>query len=127
MTNDPIELARSAAPQGWHYDPQRPGWMRYWNGSEWTEQWRPAPQEGPAPPPPVSEAAASLSPADWHRDPQHPGYIRYWDGTRWTEDRSAIPGARAQDDSGLVSAGWVCAIFIPIVGLVLGNHPHLAK
>lgn len=35
-------------PAGWYPDPYRPGSDRYWNGSDWVEQWRPSP--GGAPP-----------------------------------------------------------------------------
>lgn len=59
-------------PQGWHHDPERPGWLRYWTGSAWTEQWRP------------TDTTASV------------------------------------DNAGLVNAGWVCAVFVPIAGFVIG-------
>lgn len=29
-------------PPGWHPDPQRPDLLRYWNGSEWTQETRPS-------------------------------------------------------------------------------------
>ena len=37
-------------PAGWHPDPYRPGYDRYWNGLEWVEQWRPSPGAAPMPP-----------------------------------------------------------------------------
>ena len=34
--------AYPAAPPGWHPDPQQPGYLRWWNGSAWTDQVRSA-------------------------------------------------------------------------------------
>ena len=33
----------SATPPGWYPDPSRPGLMRWWDGSQWSEQSAPAP------------------------------------------------------------------------------------
>lgn len=35
---------------GWHPDPEQPGQLRYWDGSQWTEHRQPA---GPTAPPPL--------------------------------------------------------------------------
>lgn len=46
MTNNPNPVA------GWYPDPQNPMWHRYWDGSTWTDQTRPAlpPYSGSQPP-----------------------------------------------------------------------------
>lgn len=38
-------------PAGWHPDPYRPGYDRYWNGLAWVEEWRPSPGAAPGAPP----------------------------------------------------------------------------
>lgn len=49
--NSPDTLAAAA---GWYPDPEHGGWFRYWDGTNWTEQRRPAAAAGdaatPAPP-----------------------------------------------------------------------------
>lgn len=34
----------SLPPAGWHPDPQQPGMLRYWDGSQWTDYQQPAVQ-----------------------------------------------------------------------------------
>lgn len=61
-------------------------------------------------------------PAAWYADPENPQGMRYWDGTRWTEDRTdyrAAPAPERKND-GLVAAGYIFSLLIPIVGVVLG-------
>jgi hypothetical protein len=31
------------SPAGWYPDVQRPGWLRYWDGTVWTEHRSPVP------------------------------------------------------------------------------------
>ncbi len=42
MTEDVVEMAEAAAaqPAGWHANPAGPG-LRYWDGTEWTENYHP--------------------------------------------------------------------------------------
>ena len=42
MTEDVVEMAEAAAaqPAGWHSNPAGPG-LRYWDGTEWTENYHP--------------------------------------------------------------------------------------
>lgn len=48
------------SPAGWYADPDHRQMQRYWDGGEWTEQWRPAP-----PPPPYGEGRSEApSPLD---------------------------------------------------------------
>lgn len=37
-----IDPGATMASAGWYPDVQRPGWMRYYDGEQWSEQWRPA-------------------------------------------------------------------------------------
>jgi hypothetical protein len=68
------------------------------------------------PPPP------GLPPAGWYADPEMVDTQRYWDGQQWTEHRA--PGtperAKSGDGGGLEVAGWITAVFFPIVGLIIG-------
>ena len=52
------------------------------------------------------------TPAGWYKDPAT-GNDRYWDGQQWTEQT-------VQKQDGLVIAGWITAILIPIVGVIIG-------
>lgn len=49
------------APAGWFADPEQPGQLRYWDGSQWTEHRAPAPAAAPpvAVPGPAPVAAAA--------------------------------------------------------------------
>ena len=64
-----------STPAGWHK--QDDGRERFWDGTQWTEQFRAAPSQASAP-------------AGWHK--QQDGRERFWDGTEWTEQfRDATP------------------------------------
>src|SRR5829696_3230683 len=63
----------------------------------------------------------------WYPDPDDASSQRYWDGTRWTDDRapySSVATAsrtrRAGGGDGLVIAGYIGGVLIPIVGIVIG-------
>lgn len=82
----------------------------------------PAATTGPKP--------VSQPPAGWYSNPTGPGE-RYWDGMRWTDSYSqpaAAPQALVvqapQEQSGgslgLVIAGYVFAVLMPLVGFILG-------
>lgn len=47
------------APPGWYQDPSNAAQVRYWNGSNWTQQMAPE----PAGPPPAASFVPSTSPA----------------------------------------------------------------
>jgi len=52
-----------------------------------------------------------------------PSTLGYWDGTNWTDHVAPGPlqqPARVEDHSTLVGAGFVTAIFIPIIGFIIG-------
>lgn len=38
----------------------------------------------------------------------------YWDGSKW------VMPSPPPTNSGVLTAGWLCAVFIPVIGLVLG-------
>lgn len=74
-------------------------------------------------------------PAGWYNNPSAPGE-RYWDGGAWTDQVRAFqppppppaqptyaaPSAPAQAEKadGIVAAGYVFAVLMPIVGFILG-------
>jgi hypothetical protein len=64
-------------------------------------------------------------PADWYPDPDEPATRRYWDGEEWTEwteqayERD-FGGEQGSKNDTLVVIGWITAVLIPIVGLILG-------
>lgn len=78
------------------------------------------PGGSPTPPPPVA------TPAGWYADPHDPGAHRYWDGSQWSEwtDRNysskALGGKENPNNDTLAVVGWITAVFLPIVGLVIG-------
>jgi len=121
-------VAAQLPPAGWYPDPDDAALQRYWDGEQWTGDRTPA---TPAPAAATGEQAATGDlaatggmppPAAWYADPENPQGMRYWDGTRWTEDRTdyrATP-ATARKNDGLVAAGYIFSLLIPIVGVVLG-------
>ncbi len=84
-----------------------------------------APQT-PTPPGTAATQASSLPPSGWYTNPNGPGQ-RYWDGQQWTDNYSpaqpAAPisaGEATPGVPGLVVAGYIFAILIPVVGFILG-------
>lgn len=67
----------------------------------------------------------SPAPAGWYADPQMANTQRYWDGSSWTDHRAPLtqaatspgPGPAA---NGVITFGVLCAIFLPIVGFIIG-------
>jgi hypothetical protein len=60
----------------------------------------------------------SDAPAGWYPDPKMAGTQRYWDGEQWTEHVAPMPEDRPSE--GVLVAGWVTALLIPVVGLIIG-------
>lgn len=54
------------------------------------------------------------------------GTQRYWDGAQWSDH--IAPGGSAPQvasdsqkvNDGLLTAGWITAVFLPIVGFIIG-------
>lgn len=64
-------------------------------------------------------------PPGWYPHPSMTGTQQYWDGTRWTEHVApgsphAATATPAAGHDGLVVAGWVTAILLPLVGFIIG-------
>ena len=69
----------------------------------------------------------SETPPGWYPDPHDSTSIRYWDGQQWTENRAPAqtarqlaPGEKEQEATGIIIAGYIFAVLIPIVGFVIG-------
>ena len=129
-----MEGASNPPPAGWYRDPDDEALQRFWNGSRWTNSRVPLntgvpleddPQPEPAPLTPTEPPLATgdrLPPPAWYADPENAQGMRYWDGAKWTEHRTnyrAEPAKPASSD-GLVIAGYILAVMIPIGGLVIG-------
>lgn len=106
----PVEPVQVAAP-GFYPDPKDPSVELYWDGDKWT-----------------SEPAATAPAPGFYPDPNDPKVERYWDGKRWTESRqpaglgraSAATGEKEQNASGIVIAGYIFAVLMPLVGFIIG-------
>lgn len=62
--------------------------------------------------------------AGWYPDAKMVNTMRFWDGQQWTQQTQpmsvAPPAQVRQDGGGLEVVGWLGAIFIPIVGFIIG-------
>lgn len=89
-----------------------------------------APRSTPAP----KAQSTSRKPDDrspgWKPDPANPGQLRYWKGGYWTqmyavqnpEDPTGEPvpiQASSSGSSGLVEVGYLTAVLLPVIGLVI--------
>ena len=68
-TSEPT-VSDTPVPQGWYPDPRIPGQLRWWNGTNWTED--------------------QTAPQGWYADPGNPGQLRWWNGVQWTDRRRSI-------------------------------------
>ena len=136
----------AAVPADWYPDPDSPKTLqRYWDGEGWTDDTAPLPpapadrDQRSTPPEPAAEAVTESTavirtseasdqeaiPAGWYADPDEPATRRYWDGDEWTDwtdqtyERNLNRDKDSRNDT-LVIIGWITAILIPIVGLILG-------
>ncbi len=104
-------MGAGATPAGWYPDAERPGGERYWNGSSWTEDRRPAGQAAPRYDAPQSSGAPQSYGA-----PQ--GYQAYNTPGGFTSyPRSSNAGVAL----GLSIAGLVCCGLLAIPGLIMGR------
>jgi hypothetical protein len=60
-------------------------------------------------------------PPGWYDDPRGSGQ-RWWDGERWGQRLSGdgVDVGAPPENDGLATIGWITAILMPIVGLVVG-------
>jgi hypothetical protein len=137
-----MEGSAKPPPAGWYVDPDDGALQRFWDGSRWTNSRmprnegipletevidEPPPETGfasdrPQTPDAAPAAETGLPPAAWYADPENPAGMRYWDGARWTEHRTDyLPAPPKKPVSeGMVAAGYITAVLIPIVGVVIG-------
>jgi hypothetical protein len=81
-------------PQGWYEDPedQTGQTLRFWTGSQWTDQRRQQETETHGPEARSLAIAAEevhAHPAGWYEDSEDQAgqTLRFWDGSRWTDQR----------------------------------------
>jgi hypothetical protein len=108
----PVEPTQAPAP-GFYPHPNEPGRELYWDGDKWT-----------------NETVSSAPDPGFYPDPNDPKVMRYWDGRRWTESRQPIgatgaggaagSGEKEQAASGIIIAGYILAVLIPLVGFIIG-------
>ena len=68
----------------------------------------------------ISSGAEARQPG-WYPDPANAAASRYWDGAAWTQQvTSAAQPTPAAVPTGLVVGGYVSAVLIPLLGLILG-------
>lgn len=65
-------------------------------------------------------------PPGWYSDPEMVNTQRYWNGSAWTDHRapgSPVPTSQrrvSRGDENLMLIGWIAAIFLPLVGFIIG-------
>lgn len=88
----------TAAVPGWYADPIRGFGERYWDGIGWSQDFT---RQGPP--------APFVPPGGAYQGPQAASF--------------GPPSAahhRTQDRSTLVTVGWLCSFFVPLIGLIIG-------
>ena len=106
-------MGAGTTPAGWYPDAERPGGERYWNGSIWTEDRRPAGQQPPQTP---QYGAQQFGAPQAYGAPQ--GYQPYGAAGSFTSyQRSSNAGVAL----GLSIAGLVCCGLLAIPGLIMGR------
>jgi Protein of unknown function (DUF2510) len=58
----------------------------------------------------------------WYKHPEDPSKEWYWDGQQWTESRPPA-AAPLTGTSGWAVAGYVCAVLLPPIGLLIALVP----
>ncbi len=94
------------AGPGW-YEADRPGMLRWWDGTQWTAHEAPMPEERH--PEPAAADAVGPRPG-WYR--VRPDVVRWWDGRVWTasrirNDRVGIDGAATESPAFAWAMGGV--------------------
>lgn len=110
-------MGAGATPAGWYPDAERPGGERYWNGSAWTDDRRPAGQAPAQPYPNQQPNQQPYGAPQAYGAPQ--GYQPYGAPGAYT----AYPHkSNAGVALGLSIAGFVCCGLIAIPGLIMGRN-----
>jgi hypothetical protein len=123
---------------GWYLDPFDSAEERWWDGRKWTQKVRATPQgetttAGASADETATDGVHRLRPG-WY--PCRGGVDRWWDGEKWgparevaiapastLEERNVGWGVRAAvgfEQVWLVRLGYVCAVLLPIIGILLG-------
>ncbi len=133
------ERLDSVGRGGWYADPFDAADERWWDGTKWTQNVRGAPRQHAAAAGATSDAAGTdrvraMGPG-WY--PYRGEVVRWWDGEKWGPARhpsAASVGSRtpeqdvgwrvragvAFEQAWLIPLGYVCAVFLPILGLLFG-------
>ncbi len=80
--------------------------------------------------PPAGQASPPGPPAGWYPHPSMAQTLRYWDGSEWTDhiapDPPSMTVVHAASSTvptmsdGVMVVGYITAVFIPIVGFIIG-------
>src|SRR5690606_17566475 len=82
-----------APREGWYPDPEVATRLRWWDGLDWTDHYRPYPTDeetaarlmATAAAPRHTSGSTGAAGAGWYPDPAGTGAQRWWDGAQWTE------------------------------------------
>lgn len=126
--------AAVAARGAWYVDPFGTAGERWWDGHKWTRETRGAPTGSNAPkrwPQEPAPGADKATEGVRHRQIMMPGWypwdaktVRFWDGGAWQQTRGRTAEEQRPDEPKpprwMVRAGYLAAVLLPILGLVLG-------
>lgn len=119
-------MGAGATPPGWYPDVERPGGERYWDGSQWTEDRRPA--LGSPPPGGATGAVFDQPPTTTGPPSAAPGYQQpYQAAPQGYQPYGAYGTAYpTKSNAGVALAlsilGFVCCGLLAIPGAIMGRN-----